>query len=73
MYILIKELLDNKFKIVKNKINTKHTVLVSEYYLSLTSKKSKKIIEYSFKFLLNKEANTSILPFRIKCYNIIFS
>ena len=65
MKILIKEILNNKFEvIVKNKINTKHTVLVSEeYYLNLTSKKisKKKLVEYSFKFLLNREANTSIL------------
>ena len=65
MKILIKEILNNKFEvIVKNKINTKHTVLVSEeYYLSLTSKKisKKKLVEYSFKFLLNREVNTSIL------------
>ena len=35
MKILIKKILNNKFEvIVKNKINTKHTVLVSEeYYL----------------------------------------
>ena len=67
MKILIKEILNNKFDvIVKNKVNTKHTVLVSEeYYLSLTSKKisKKKLIEYSFKFLLNREENTSILFF----------
>ena len=65
MYILIKELLDNKFKITINKkVITEHTVLLTdEYYNSLTKKKKskKKLLEYSFQFLLDRESNTSIL------------
>ena len=65
MSIFIKELLDNKFEITVNKkLTTKHTVLLTdEYYDSLTKKKisKKKLLEYSFYFLLDKESNTSIL------------
>ena len=67
MSIFIKELLDNKFEITVNKrIITKHIViLTNEYHDSLTKKKisKKKLLEYSFKFLLDKEPNTSILSF----------
>ena len=65
MSIFIKELSDNKFEIiVKQKLITKHTVLLTdEYYDILTKKKisKKKLLEYSFHFLLNRETNTSIL------------
>lgn len=65
MSIFIKELSDNKFEITVNKkLTTKHTVLLTdEYYDSLTKKKisKKKLLEYSFYFLLDKESNTSIL------------
>lgn len=65
MSIFIKELSDNKFEITVNKkLITKHTVLLTdEYYDSLTKKKisKKKLLEYSFYFLLDKESNTSIL------------
>ena len=67
MSILIKELSDNKFEITLNeKPITKHTVLLTdEYHDSLTKKKisKKKLLEYSFQFLLHREPNTSILSF----------
>ena len=67
MSIFIKELSDNKFEITLNKKPiTKHTVLVTdEYYDTLTKKKisRKKLLEYSFQFLLDREPNTSILSF----------
>ena len=65
MSIFIKELSDNKFEITVNKkLTTKHTVLLTdEYYDSLTKKKisKKKLLEYSFQFLLDREPNVSIL------------
>ena len=65
MSILIKELPDNKFEIiVKKQLITKHIVLLTdEYHDSLTKKKisKKKLLEYSFQFLLDREPNTSIL------------
>jgi hypothetical protein len=67
MSIFIKELPDNKFEIsVNKKLITKHTVLLTdEYYNGLTKKKisKKKLLEYSFQFLLDREPNTSILSF----------
>lgn len=67
MSIFIKELSDNKFEVTLNKKPiTKHTVLVTdEYYDTLTKKKisKKKLLEYSFQFLLDRETNTSILSF----------
>ena len=67
MSIFIKELSDNKFEITLNKKPiTKHTVLVTdEYYDKLTKKKisKKKLLEYSFQFLMDRESNTSILSF----------
>ena len=67
MSIFIKELSDNKFEIIINKKPiTKHTVLLTdEYHDSLTKKKisKKKLLEYSFQFLLEREPNTSILSF----------
>ena len=65
MSIFIKELSDNKFEITVNKkFITKHTVLLTdEYYDILTKKKisKKKLLEYSFYFLLDREPNPSIL------------
>lgn len=65
MSIFIKELSDNKFEITVNKkFITKHIVLLTdEYYDILTKKKisKKKLLEYSFYFLLDRESNTSIL------------
>ena len=67
MSIFIKELPDNKFEIsVNKKLITKHTVLLTdEYYDILTKKKvsKKKLLEYSFHFLLDRESNSSILSF----------
>ena len=67
MSIFIKELLNNKFEITVNKrIITKHIViLTNEYHDSLTKKKisKKKLLEYSFQFLMKREPNTSILSF----------
>ena len=67
MSIFIKELSDNKFEITLNKKSiTKHTVLVTdEFHDKLTKKKisKKKLLEYSFQFLLYREPNTSILSF----------
>ena len=67
MSISIKELSNNKYEITVNrKLITKHTVLLTnEYYDSLTKKKisKKKLLKYSFQFLLDRESNTSILSF----------
>ena len=67
MTIYIKEILDNKFEVTINKkFTTIHTVILSdEYYESITNKKisKKKLLEYSFLFLLDRETNTSILDF----------
>ena len=67
MSIFIKELSDNKFEVTVNKkLITKHTVLLTdEYYDMLTKRKvsKKKLLEYSFQFLLDREPNTSILSF----------
>ncbi len=65
MSILIKQLADNKFEIiVKKQLITKHIVLLTdEYHDSLTKKQisKKKLLEYSFEFLMDREPNTSIL------------
>ena len=67
MSIFIKELSVNKFEITVNKKTiTKHIVLLTdEYYDILTKKKvsKKKLLEYSFQFLMIRESNTSILSF----------
>ena len=67
MSIFIKELSDNKFEITLNKKHiTKHTVLLTDEYHNILTKKKiskKKLIVYSFKFLLARESNTSILSF----------
>ena len=67
MSISIKEILNNKFEVTINKKNTtKHTVILSDkFYEDLTNKliSKKKLLEYSFEFLLDREANTSILSF----------
>jgi hypothetical protein len=65
MSIFIKELSDDKFEIIINKkLITKHTVLLTDKYHGILTKKKiskKKLLEYSFQFLLNREPNTSIL------------
>ena len=67
MSIFIKEILGNEFEVIVNKTpTTKHTVILSDkYYEGLTNKNisKKKLLEYSFKFLLDRESNTSILSF----------
>tara|TARA_B100000900_G_C20418733_1_gene650015 strand:- start:79 stop:366 length:288 start_codon:yes stop_codon:yes gene_type:complete len=66
MKLFIKEISKNQFKIkIINDINTNHTVtLDDDYFNKLTKNKTtkKKLIEFSFFFLLTKEKNTSILP-----------
>ena len=65
MSIIIKELSDNKFEIILNKkLITKHTVILTDEYHDILTKKKiskKKLLEYSFQFLLDREPNTSIL------------
>ena len=67
MSIFIKELSDNKFEITVNKkLITKHTVILTDKYYDILTKKKiskKKLVEYSFQFLLDREPNTSILSF----------
>ena len=67
MNISIKKILDNKFEVIlKKRFTTKHTVIVSNnYYEDLTNKtiSKKKLLYYSFQFLLDRESNTSILSF----------
>ena len=65
MSIFIKELSDNKFEITVNKkLITKHIVLVTDVYHDILTKKKiskKKLLKYSFQFLMERESNTSIL------------
>ena len=65
MTILIKKLSDNEFQvIVKEKNSTNHNVtLTDDTHQNLTNGKvsKKELIEFSFKFLLEREPNTSIL------------
>ena len=65
MSISIKELSNNKFEItVNHKLITNHIVLLTDEYHDIVTKKKiskKKLIEYSFQFLLDREPNTSIL------------
>ena len=65
MTILIKELSDEEFQVTVNTKNpTSHKVtLTDDTHQNLTNGKvsKKKLIEFSFKFLLEREPNTSIL------------
>ena len=69
MTILIKELSDEEFQVTVNAKNpTSHNVtLTDDTYQNLTNGKvnkkvnKKELIEFSFKFLLEREPNTSIL------------
>ena len=65
MTILIKELSDEEFQVtVKATNSTSHNVTLSnDTHQNLTNGKvsKKKLIEFSFKFLLEREPNTSIL------------
>ena len=66
MTILIKELSDEEFQVTVNEKNlTSHNVtLTDDVHQNLTNGKvsKKELIELSFKFLLEREPNTSILP-----------
>ena len=65
MTILIKELSDEEFQVTVNAKNpTSHNVaLTDDTHQNLTNRKvnKKELIEFSFKFLLEREPNTSIL------------
>ena len=65
MTILINELSDKEFKVTVSAKNlTSHNVTLNDDTLqNLTNGKvsKKKLIEFSFKFLLEREPNTSIL------------
>ena len=65
MTILIKELSDEEFQVTVNaKKSTRHNVtLTDNIHQNLTNGKvsKKELIEFSFKFLLEREPNTSIL------------
>ena len=65
MTILINELSDKEFQVTVNAKNlTSHNVtLTDDTHQNLTNGKvsKKKLIEFSFKFLLEREPNTSIL------------
>ena len=65
MTILIKELLGEEFQVtVDAKNSTSHNVtLTDDVHQNLTNGKvsKKALIEFSFKFLLEREPNTSIL------------
>ena len=65
MTIFIKELSDEEFQVTVNAKNpTSHNVtLTDDVYQNLTNGKvsKKELIEFSFKFLLEREPNTSIL------------
>ena len=66
MTILIKELSNDEFQVTVNEVTTTiHKVNLSDnVYKKLTKEKinKKKLIEFSFKFLLERESNTEILP-----------
>ncbi len=65
MTILIKELSNEEFQVtVKAKNSTSHNVtLTDDIHQNLTNGKvsKKELIEFSFKFLLEREPNTAIL------------
>tara|TARA_B110000438_G_scaffold242417_1_gene241956 strand:- start:232 stop:507 length:276 start_codon:yes stop_codon:yes gene_type:complete len=65
MTILIKELSDEEFQVTVNSKNrTSHNVILADdTYQNLTNGKvsKKELIEFSFKFLMEREPNTSIL------------
>ena len=67
MSILVKKVLENKYEVIITKHNvSKHIVTFSDnFYESLTNEiiSKKKLLEYSFEFLLQRESNTSILSF----------
>ena len=78
MTILIKELSDEEFQVTVNATNsTSHNVtLTDDTHQNLTNGKvsKKELIEFSFKFLLEREPNTSILfSFELSVISSYFS
>jgi len=78
MMILIKELSDEEFQVAVNEKNsTNHNVtLTDDTHQNLTNGKvsKKELIEFSFKFLLEREPNTSILSsFELSVISVYFS
>ena len=78
MIILIKELSDKELQITVNtKTPTSHNVILTDdTYQNLTNGKvsKKELIEFSFKFLLEREPNTSIPPsFELSVISAYFS
>jgi hypothetical protein len=67
MSILIKELSKNKYEIiVHSNTSTQHIVTLTDiFYQKITNAKvtKKELLDFSFKFLLERESNTSILSF----------
>ena len=67
MLILIKELSKNEYEIIVNSdTSTKHIVTLTDivYQKFINEKITKKeLLDFSFKFLLEREPNTSILSF----------
>ena len=65
MPITIKQLNQKEFKIkIAKEIETEHIIVISEeMYKDLTNKRISKeqLIDFSFKFLLKRECNSSIL------------
>ena len=65
MPITIKQLNQKEFKIkIAKEIETEHIIVISEeIYKDLTNKRISKeqLIDFSFKFLLKRECNSSIL------------
>ncbi len=78
MRILIQELSDENFQVTVNEKNpTSHNVtLTDDIHQNLTNGKvsKKELIEFSFKFLLKREPNTSILSsFELSVISSYFS
>ena len=78
MTVFIKELSDGKFQVTVNVKNpTSHNVILTDdVHQNLTNGKAskKELIEFSFKFLLEREPNTSILSsFELSVISSYFS
>jgi len=77
MMILIKELSNEEFKVTVNTKNpTSHNITLNDdVHQNLTNEKvsKKELIEFSFKFLLEREPNTSILSsFELSVISVYF-
>ena len=75
--ILIKELSNEEFKVTVNTKNpTSHNITLNDdVHQNLTNEKvsKKELIEFSFKFLLEREPNTSILSsFELSVISVYF-